>query len=58
MRGCFDEGSLDPPVARASARDTLGEAKFGAAYERGRALEREDVLALAAGAVAIPVEAG
>ena len=58
MRGCFDEGSLDAPVARASARAALGEARFDAAYERGRALDRDDALTLAAGAVAIPVEAG
>ena len=58
MRGCFDKGSLDAPAARASARAALGEAKFDAAYERGRALDRDDALSLAAGAVAIPVEAG
>ena len=58
MRGCFDEGSLDAPLARASARAALGEAKFDAAYQRGRALDRDDALTLAAGAVAIPVEAG
>ncbi len=58
MRGCFDEGSLDAPVARDSARATLGEAEFDAAYERGRALDRDDAITLAASAVAIPVEAG
>lgn len=58
IRDCFDEGSLDAPVVRAAARALLGEAGFQAAYERGRALPREDALTLAAGTVANPVNAG
>jgi predicted ATPase/DNA-binding SARP family transcriptional activator len=52
IRGAFDEGSLDAPGARDAARGVLGEAGFGAAYERGRALGRDEALALAEGAIA------
>jgi hypothetical protein len=52
IRGCFNEGSLDAPVARAAAQAVLGEAGFDAAYDRGRALARDDALALAADTVA------
>jgi hypothetical protein len=58
IRGCFDEGSLDAPAARDALRARLGADEFEAAYERGRALARDDALALAAGAVANPVTAG
>ena len=57
IRGCFDEGSLDAPAVRDAARARLGADEFEAAYERGRGLPRDDVLALAAGAVANPVTA-
>jgi predicted ATPase/DNA-binding SARP family transcriptional activator len=57
VRGVFDEGSLDAPAVREAARGVLGEAGFEAAYERGRALSRDDALSLAAGAVADPVTA-
>jgi len=57
VRGCFDEGSLDAPAVREAVRTQLGPDEFGAAYERGRALARDDALALAAGAVAHPVAA-
>ena len=52
IRGAFDEGSLDAPGAREAARSQLGGAGFGAAYDRGRALGRDEALALARGAVA------
>jgi hypothetical protein len=55
VRGCFDEGSLDAPAVRDAVRAVLGAEEFGAAYERGRSLPRDDALALAAGAVANPV---
>jgi hypothetical protein len=58
IRGCFDEGSLDAPAVRDSLRARLGPDEFEAAYERGRALARDDALALAADAVADPVTAG
>jgi predicted ATPase/DNA-binding SARP family transcriptional activator len=58
IRGCFDEGSLDAPAVRDLLRARLGADEFEAAYERGRALARNDALALAAGAVANPVTAG
>jgi ATP/maltotriose-dependent transcriptional regulator MalT len=51
IRGCFDEGSLDAPAVRDSLRARLGPDEFEAAYERGRALARDDALSLAAGAV-------
>ena len=54
IRGAFDEGSLDAPGARDAARGLLGEAGFDAAYERGRALGRDETLVLAAGAVGLP----
>jgi hypothetical protein len=54
VRGAFDEGSLDAPGARDAARGVLGEAGFEAAYERGRALGRDEALALASGVVAEP----
>ncbi len=54
IRGCFDEGSLDAPAARDTARAWLGPDGFRAAYDRGRALPREDMLTLAAGVVAEP----
>jgi hypothetical protein len=50
----FDEGSLDAPGARDAARGVLGEEEFAAAYERCRALGRDEALALASGAVAEP----
>jgi predicted ATPase/DNA-binding SARP family transcriptional activator len=52
IRGAFDEGSLDAPGARDAARGTLGGAAFDAAYERGRALGRDEAIAAAAGAAA------
>jgi hypothetical protein len=58
IRGAFDEGSLDAPGARDTSRGLLGPAGFQAAYKRGRALARDEALALAAGAVAGPVTAG
>jgi hypothetical protein len=58
IRGCFDEGSLDAPAVRDAARARLGAEEFEAAYEHGRGLPRDDVFALAAGAVANPVTAG
>jgi tetratricopeptide (TPR) repeat protein len=58
IRGCFDEGSLDAPAARDSLRTRLGPDEFAAAYDHGRALVRDEALALAVGAVADPVEAG
>ena len=54
IRGAFDEGSLDAPGARDAARGLLGEAGFDAAYERGRALGRDETLAMASGAVGLP----
>ena len=51
IRGAFDEGSLDAPGAREAARSVLGEAEFGAAYERGRAFGRDEAIAAASGAV-------
>ena len=58
IRGCFDEGSLDAPAVRDAVRAVLGADEFGAAYERGRSLPRDDALSLAASAVANPVAAG
>jgi len=52
IRGAFDEGSLDAPGARDAARGVLGSAGFDAAYERGRALGRDEAIAAAEGAVA------
>jgi predicted ATPase/DNA-binding SARP family transcriptional activator len=54
IRGAFDEGSLDAPGARSAARGLLGEAGFDAAYKRGRALDRDQGIAVAQGAVADP----
>jgi predicted ATPase/DNA-binding SARP family transcriptional activator len=56
IRGCFDESILDAPAARDEARGLLGPAAFRAAYERGRALSRDEAIALAAGSV--PAAAG
>jgi len=58
IRGTFDEGSLDAPGAREAARALLGGEGFEAAYERGRALGRDQALAVASGAVADPEAAG
>jgi len=58
VRGCFDESSLDAPAVRDAVRAALGAEEFGAAYERGRSLPRDDALALAASVVADPVAAG
>jgi tetratricopeptide (TPR) repeat protein len=52
IRGTFDEGSLDAPAVRDAGRGLLGAAGFESAYQRGRALPREEALALAASAVA------
>jgi predicted ATPase/DNA-binding SARP family transcriptional activator len=54
IRGAFDEGSLDAPGARSAARALLGEAGFDSAYERGRALDRDQGIAVAQGVVAGP----
>jgi len=51
VRGAFDEGSLDAPGTRDAARGVLGKARFSAAYERGRALDRDEAIAGASGAV-------
>jgi len=51
IRGAFDEGSLDAPGARNAARGVLGGDQFDVAYERGRALGRDEALALAEGAL-------
>jgi tetratricopeptide (TPR) repeat protein len=56
IRGCFDEGSLDAPAVRDAARAELGLAGFEAAYERGRALARDDAIALAVSTVTSPVQ--
>jgi predicted ATPase len=47
IRGAFDHSSVDAPGARGIARQTLGDAAFEAAYQRGRDLGYEDALALA-----------
>src|SRR5262249_38943661 len=52
IRGAFDEGSLDAPGARDAARGLLGAVGFDVAYERGRALGRDEAIAAASGAVA------
>jgi predicted ATPase/DNA-binding SARP family transcriptional activator len=51
LRGAFDHSSLDAPQARDTARRTLGEAAFAAAYQRGRGLGPEEAFTLAEGAV-------
>jgi len=51
IRGAFDEGSLDAPGAREAARGVLGGTGFDAAYEGGRALGRDEAIAVAEGAV-------
>ncbi len=58
IRGAFDESSLDSPAAREAARGVLGEAGFDAAYERGRALDGDQGIAAAQGALAGPPAAG
>jgi tetratricopeptide (TPR) repeat protein len=47
IRGAVDHSSLDAPATRDTARQTLGDADFEAAYQRGRDLDYEDALALA-----------
>ena len=51
LRGAFDQSSLDAPEARDTARQTLGEAGFEAAYQRGRGLGHQEAFALAEDAV-------
>jgi predicted ATPase/DNA-binding SARP family transcriptional activator len=51
VRGGFDEASLDAPAVRTAALGLLGPAGFEAAYQHGRELGHEDLLALAAGVV-------
>jgi hypothetical protein len=58
IRGAFDESSLDSPAAREAARGALGEARFDAAYERGRGLDGDQEIAAAQGALAGPPAAG
>jgi len=48
VRGAFDGASLDAPGVREAARRDLGEARFEAAYQRGRDLGYEQALDLAA----------
>ena len=52
VRGVFDEASLDAPAVRDAALGLLGETGFDAAYQQGRDLDRQELLALAAGVVA------
>jgi tetratricopeptide (TPR) repeat protein len=52
IRGGFSESSLDAPAVRDAARGLLGAAGFDTAYEHGRALRRDEALALAADTVA------
>jgi ATP/maltotriose-dependent transcriptional regulator MalT len=47
LRGAFDHSSLDAPQTRDTARRTLGEAAFDAAYQRGRGLGPEAAFTLA-----------
>jgi predicted ATPase/DNA-binding SARP family transcriptional activator len=51
IRGAFDEGSLDAAGVRDAIRGLLGETGFDAAYERGRALGRDEAVAAARGAL-------
>jgi predicted ATPase/DNA-binding SARP family transcriptional activator len=51
LRGAFDHSSLDAPQTRDTARRTLGEAAFDAAYQRGRSLGPEEAFTLAEAAV-------
>ena len=51
LRGAFDHSSLDAPQTRDTARRTLGEAAFDAAYQRGRSLGPEQAFTLAEDAV-------
>ena len=46
VRGSFDEGGPEGPSARAAVREVLGTEAFEAAFERGRALSRENAVAL------------
>jgi hypothetical protein len=57
LLGAFNEGSLDAPAVRDTARQVLGAAEFEAAYDRGRALSRDAAVALASGAVTDPANA-
>ncbi len=58
VRGCFNEGSLDAPVARDAARALLGEPEFAAAYARGRELSSAEAVALGHSAVSVTAAAG
>jgi len=51
LRGAFDHSSLEAPQTRDTARRTLGEAAFDAAYQRGRGLGPEASFTLAEDAV-------
>lgn len=48
VRGAFDESSPVAPRVRETARRALGDAAFDGAYSRGRALDRESAVELAA----------
>lgn len=47
IRGSFDESSLDAPAARRTAGEILGATAFNSAYAAGRALARDDAVAVA-----------
>jgi hypothetical protein len=47
VRGAFDESGPDAPLARAAAREALGEAAFAAAYRSTADLTYEASVALA-----------
>jgi hypothetical protein len=51
VRGAFDEGSADAPRVRAVACEALGGAAFEAAYERGRALSRDEAVTVVTQAI-------
>ena len=57
IRGAFDHSSLDAPVVRDAARQTLRDDAFAAAYQRGRDLDYPDAVALAERAAAALAEA-
>jgi predicted ATPase len=57
IRGAFDHSSLDAPVVRDAARQTLRDDAFAAAYRRGRDLDYPDAVALAERAAAALAQA-
>jgi predicted ATPase/DNA-binding SARP family transcriptional activator len=55
IRGAVDHSSLDAPAVREATQEQLGEAAFGAAYQRGFGMPYDEALGFAQASALIPL---